>query len=339
MTKNNALRLHAGALLAYGLILAAFSAIETIFIRGLWRPFDIASYYGLAVPAAKAIEASVDFGSRTPAILFDTGVTSSLRMLMIGVLCLACAMLIMEACRRLYGNTPGFLAGLLFTLNIAWVQGYMTLGESAALILVLCSVFSLLFVERKYLVPGLCAGAAACFMPLALVLIPISLFFIYRKGERYGIATYVAGALIPLILTWLVVFMAYGNDTPAIAVGSGFTAFGFMVQGEGYRTSDAFMAIADIVLSACLFTSFLPLALLGYMGKKHGSVDGYLIIVGLCFVASLALGQYMHYWMFAMPFFAIICASAFGKISTKADDLAAIPEEAYLPVDINVMFK
>jgi hypothetical protein len=310
-------------LLAYGLILAAFSAIELIFIEGLWRPFDIASYYGLADPAARTIEVFLDFGDRTPAVILNTGFSSAGRMLIGGVLCLACALLVMEAGRRLYGNAPGFLAGLLFTLNIAWAQGYMTLGESIALTLALLSVFSLLCTERNYIVSGLCTGAAACFMPLTLVLIPVSLLIMGNRHERGGILAYAAGILLPLLLIWIGVFMAYGNDTPAMAMGSGFTAVGFLVQGEGYRTADAFMAIADIVLSACLITSFLPLALLGFTGQKTGVYEKYFLAAGLLFLASLALGLYMHYWFFAMPFFALLCAKAFRVKLVESEASAA----------------
>jgi uncharacterized membrane protein (UPF0136 family) len=326
-------------LLAYGIIIAAFSVIELIFIDGLWRPFDIASYYGLADPAAKTIEEFLDFGDRTPAVLLNTGFSSAGRMLIVGVLCLACAILVMEAGRRLYGNAPGLLAGLLFTLNIAWAQGYMTLGESIALTLALFSVLSLLCAERNYIVSGLCAGAAACFMPLTLMLIPVSLLFMRNRRERGGILAYAAWTLLPLLLIWMGVLIAYGNDTPAMAMGSGFTAIGFLVQGEGYRTADAFMAIADIVLSACFLTSFLPLALLGFPGQKTGEIEKYLLVSGLLFLASLALGLYMHYWFFAMPFFALLCAKAYRVRLVESEALTTVPSEAYLAGDLNVMFK
>jgi hypothetical protein len=99
------------------------------------------------------------------------------------------------------------------------------------------------------------------------------------------------------------------------------------------------MAIADIVLSACLITSFLPLALLGFPGQKTGEIEKYLLALGLLFLASLALGLYMHYWFFAMPFLALLCAKAYRMRPVESEAMVTVPAEAYLTGDLNVMFK
>jgi len=324
---------------AYGSTLAVFSAIEFVIAGGLWRPFDIASYYGLADPASKTVEAFMDFGARAPALAIDTGFSSAGRMLLVVALCLACSLLVMEAGRRLYGNAPGFLAGLLFTLNIAWVQGYMTIGESLALMLALCSVLTLLWGNKKYLVSGLSAGVAACFMPLALLLIPLSLIYMHSQGQRKYLAPYVFGALLPLLLAWLAVTLVYGDGSPSMAASSGFTAMGFTVLGEGYRNPDALLAIADIVLSVCLFTSLLPLALFAFPGREHGYREVYFLAAGLCFLISIPLGQYLHYWFFAMPFLVLLCVKAVGERKAEAEARGGLTREASTAGDISVTFK
>jgi hypothetical protein len=298
---------------AYGLILMALAAVEAVLMRGLWRPFDIASYYGLAAPAVSSISALLDYAVSPPMLLFDAGLSSGYGVFVVSAFCLASAMLVMETGRRLYGGAAGFLAGLLFTLNVAGAQGYLTMGEALALTLTLLSAYALLFMDKGYLVSGLCAGAAACFKPLALLLAPAALFFIYKRGRPAGLSAFAGAALLPLLLMAMASFMVYGGDVLAIAGDSGFEAVG-LVTVDGYRSPDALMAVANIMLSVCMLASLLPLALLGF-SREHGTSENYFLAAGLCFVATLMLRQYLHYWPFALPFLALLCAGAFRRTS------------------------
>lgn len=295
------------AIAAYGLILLTLAAVEGVLMRGLWRPFDISSYYGLAASAVSTINAIVDAEASSSLLLFDVGIFSQYRIIIVSVFCFASAVLVMETGRRLYGSSTGFLAGLLFTLNIAGAQGYLTIGEALALTLTLLSAHALLFMDKKYLVSGLCAGAAACFKPLAILLMPVTLFFIYGRGDSRGALAFAGAALLPLILIAITAFAVYGDNTLTMAADSGFEAAGFVTE-EGYRSPDALMAAANIVLSACLLASLLPLSLLGF-SRKHGFTEEYLLAAGLCFVAAIALKQYFYYWFIALPFLALLCAS------------------------------
>jgi len=307
--KNEA-TLYGLAFTAYGLILLVPAAIEDVLMRGLWRPFDIASYYALAAPASSLIYAIVDVASTSPMLLFNMGALSDHRIYIVSFFCIAAAMLVMDAGHRLYGAGAGLLAGLLFALNITGAQGYLATGEALALALTLLSAYVLLF-NKKYLLSGLCLGTAACFKPLAILLAPAALFFIYKRGEPRGAITFAGAALLPLALMAIVAFAVYGGNTLTMAVDSGFTAVGF-VAAESYRSPDALMAAANVVLAVCLLSSLLPLALLGF-SREYGLSQKYFLAAGLCFVATIVLKQYLHYWVFALPFLALLCIGAFGR--------------------------
>jgi hypothetical protein len=285
-------------------------------MRGLWRPFDIASYYGLAAPASSSIYAMVDAATAPPLFPFDMGAASGYRIYVVSFFCIVTAMLVMDAGHKIYGGEAGLLAGLLFSLSITGAQGYLTAGEALALAFVLFSAHALLFHER-YLLAGLCAGAAAGFKPLALLLAPAALFYMYKKGEPRGAVAFAGAALLALVLMALLAFAAYGSNAPAAAAGSGFTVAGFVADGE-YRPQDALMAAANLVLAACLFASLLPLALLGY-SRDRGPAEDYLLAAGLCFVATIVLKQYLHYWPFAVPFLALLCSRAFRRRPSRVE--------------------
>lgn len=299
------MRLQIGiAAAAYGAILFAMAAIEEVLMRGLWRPFDIASYYGLAESAVSSMNAVLSTPASSPLLLLDI---YGLRMPAVFLLAWACAVLVMAIGSRLYGANAGMLAGLLFTLSIAGAQGHASVSEAMALALVLSSVYCLLCAERQYLAAGLLAGTAVCMKPLAAVLLPLSIFYFYRKKNISVAAIYGSAWALPLVLIAIIAFDVYGGDTITMATSSGFETFGFY-SGQ----SDALMAAANIALAACMLASLLPLALLGFY-RTQGLAGKYILAAGLLFIATLLLKQYLEYWLFALPFLALLCASAFAR--------------------------
>ncbi|BAI62894.1 hypothetical protein MCP_2822 [Methanocella paludicola SANAE] len=307
MSKATVYALAAGT---YGALFLAFAFLEDILISGAWRPFDIASYYGLASSAVPAIYAILGEGASSPVLLFHTGVLSGYRIFIVSVLCLAGALLVMEIGRRSYGSASGFMAGLLFALSMAMAQGHLNIGDALSVLLALISAYAMFCTEwgHKYALSGLLIGLAACYKPLMLVLLPVALAVRYRRGEARHAFALVAAAL-PLIAAMALALALYGYCAPAVAAGGGFEAIGFLTD-EGYRPPDLLMAVAGIALSACMLTSLLPLALLGF-SRHRGPFETYCLAVGLCFISALVLKQYLQYWFIALPFLALLCASAF----------------------------
>jgi hypothetical protein len=308
--------LYAVAAGVYGVLFLSFALLEEILISGAWRPFDIASYYGLASSAVPAIYAILGRGASSPVLLFHTGALSGYRIFIVSVLCLAGALLVMEAGRRTYGSAAGFAAGLLFALNTALAQGHLNIGDALAILLVLLSACVLFCAEwaHKYALSGLMIGLAACFKPLVLVFLPVALAVMCRDNKSKHALAILAAVALPLIAAGALSFALYGDCAPAAAANSGFEAAGFLTD-EGYRPPDLLMAVGNIALSACMLTSLLPLALLGF-SRRRGPFEIYCLAAGLCLISAIVLKQYLQYWYIALPFLALLCASAFKKPET-----------------------
>jgi hypothetical protein len=141
----------------------------------------------------------------------------------------------------------------------------------------------------------------------------------------------IAAAALPLLAVTAMAFALYGNCTLAVAADSGFEAAGFLAD-EGYRPPDLLMAVADIALSACMLTSVLPFALLGF-SRNRGPLENYCLAVGLCFISAIVLKQYLQYWFVALPFLVLLCAGTFK--AREAEKAAGVPGEAYLAAKIS----
>jgi len=311
---------YAAAIGACGIILLALAAVEGVLMSGTWRPFDIASYYGLAGSAVSSIEAVLGSSSSQAMVEFFGG---GPRLFVVSILLWACAALVIAIGGRLFGDIPGCLAGLLFALSAGGAQGNLAAGEALALALALASVYLVLCDGKHYLAAGLLAGAAACMKPLAIILLPLSLLYMRRRWSRRDMAAYgAAWALLPILAFVFLVMLLYGyyggqlftlneGGLPAMAAYHGFSAFGFL-SDDGIGLPDALMTAANIALAACMLVSLLPLALLGF-SRIRGPEARFLLAAGLLFIASLLVKQYLRYWLFALPFLVLLCASAFAR--------------------------
>jgi Gpi18-like mannosyltransferase len=338
-SKSNArLGLHYGvaAALLFAAIIGAFLAVEYVFIGGLWRPYDILSYYGLADTASKMVLGYVDSGTPRPLLLFSIGLAADIpwNLVIVGFLSLASAIVVAAIGVHSYGLPAGLLAGLLFTSSIAWAMGYFTISEALALSLVLLSAYAFLRARSGagYLVSGAFAGLAACFAPLALALAPISAFVAWKKRDGRHVPALLLGVALPIATAVCLAFTIYGDAVPEMAMGSGLVLAGVSIGGMPYRTPDALMAIADIALSVCLLVVPLPVALAAFASeKRRTATDGYFLLAGLGFISSLLLKEYVHYWFVALPFIALLCAGAYRQVAGNREE--KVPAQ---PIEYNV---
>src|SRR5271157_2582175 len=305
------LRYPAIAMAIFALIFAAFAAVEYVLVAGLWRPFDIQSYYGLTDPTAKMLLGMLDNPSSSPFFLWAIVPPAQLpwNLIVVGILALVSAGLVTLIGIRSYGMRAGLLAGLLFTVNIVWAQGYMSIAEALALALVLACVFLLTLKDKgiTFFVSGLFAGTAACFEPFALLVVPVFLYGMLKRGERTHILALVAGALLSVTIGMSIAL--FGGTLPQ-SIDGGLTLAGISFSGSPLRSTDSMMAIANIVLAICLFASMIPMALGGYLSKKSARLDGFFMATGLIFIGTFLLKDYLHYWFMALPFMALLCAGA-----------------------------
>lgn len=299
------------AILLYGIVLFTLSIITYAVSQSIWRPFDILSYYGLADPVVKAIGPYM--GTKAyPLILFTLTLPGNgqlLGLFIVSLLELLCALIVMQIGLQLYGREAGLLAGLLFIVNIAWAQGYFTLTEPLALLLVLLSAYALFCLEggARFFMAGLCIGAAICFTPFVALMVPAALYALYKRKELSSSIDYIVGAFLALVvIISLVLLLHVANVEPSLIGHDYQVAVSYL---DGYRTSDAMVAIADIALSVCMLFSLLPLAIMGFIKCDRRPSEEYFMLAGLALIFTLFVQEYMNYWFFVLPFLALICAS------------------------------
>jgi hypothetical protein len=299
----------------FALIIAAFLIIEYVLTEGLWRPFDILSYYGLADPAANMITGMLDNIWTLPPIVFSLSLPASIHWnyILVGCIVMASACMVTLIGTRSYGLRAGLLAGLLFTVNIVWVVGYLTLADVLALAFVLLSIYFITGASTviKYFVSGLCIGAAACLAPLVLIVMPVSLLVTLKSKAPGSMAALVAGAIIPVIAAAAMAIILFGSSAPGSVLASGLSLAGVQVAGMPYRTADAIMSIANIILAVCVITSLLPMAMARFATIERSSSDSYFMLAGLFFTGTVLLKDYLHYWFIALPFLALLCAGVY----------------------------
>ena len=299
----------------FAFVIVVFIAIEYVLTTGLWRPFDILSYYGLADPAAKMITGMLDHASALPPLLFSLSPPFNIpwTYVLVGCVVLASACLVTLIGIRSYGLRAGLLAGLLFTVNIVWVSGYLSVADVLALAFVLLSVYFITGASTrlKYFAAGLCIGLAACLAPLVLIVMPVSLAITLKRKDAGRMMALLVGALLPVVMAATVAFILYGGAAPELAMAGGFSLASVYVSGTPYRTTDAIMAIANIVLAVCIFTSLLPMAMARFATVERVPADSYYVLAGLFFIGTALLKDYLHYWFIALPFLALLCAGIY----------------------------
>ncbi|HUL62866.1 MAG TPA: hypothetical protein VLT35_07360, partial [Methanocella sp.] len=221
---------------------------------------------------------------------------------------------------RLYGRGAGLLGGTLFIVNVAWAEGYFVLTEPFALAFILLSAYFLTGGGRhRYLLAGISAGLAIGFKQYSLLLVPLSLFYAYRKGEaKQALAPYLAGVLLPLLVAFAALFVAYGTDAGLASLYWSFgTAQSYFSEGSiggisTYKISDPAIASVWIALALSLFAPLLLLAVAGTIAHKMRPEEELFALAAIAFIATLIVRPFLHYWALALPFAALFAAGAFG---------------------------
>lgn len=317
--------------------------LSSAFMKGIWTVGDTKIFFKMADLIIGGGTPYVDFADPKPPLIFFTlAVLDMLGEKIFGglllvVLCnLGSAILVMAMAWKLYGRLPGFAAGLLFMASMALAEGYFIIVEPFTLFFMLLAVYVALFSghSKKYLVAGACTGIAIGFKQYALLLIPLLLFYMYRRGELKRAAGLAVGTIVPLLAMFAVIFLAYGMAAGTSAL---FWSFGvaddYVTQGsvDGislYQVSDPLVALADLLLEASLFMTLLIMAAAGFLRDRPVSyIEEFFFLAGPAFLSTLAIRPYLHYWALAVPFIVLLCVRRYrdhvygsnGKIRRSLD--------------------
>jgi hypothetical protein len=233
---------------------------------------------------------------------------------------LASALLIFKTGWRLYGRLPGLLAGLLFVINLPWIEGIFIFTEPFSLLFLLASAYVLLFRDTRhgYLVAGLLAGAAIGFKQYALLAVPLTLLLLYLKGELEGFIPFMAGLLFVMAVIFGAFYVAYG---PAACQAALYWSFGLAgdyvtqdyIGGEvsAWKPNGPVGVATNIIYVAIPLLSLLVFSMACFLRGGHREAEYFFFASGLAYLGTLLIRPYFHYLVLALPFAALMCASIF----------------------------
>jgi uncharacterized membrane protein len=325
-----------GAALLFAVVIFGLVAITSTLMSSEWTTYDMQRFYAMAQVIVDGATPYLDYQDPKPPLIFFTLAIPTLLgnkvlggLLLVGAANFISALLLMAMGWRLYGRFSGILAGLLFSLNIAWAQGYFVLTEPFALTFILLSTYAMAFTRFrwKYLLAGVLAGIAVGFKQYALLLVPLLLFYMFRAKDLKKVPELLAGVLIPLAIIFGAIFIVYGSSAGQAAIYWSFgVADAYLTESNmggvtSYRATDPLILAANIVLAVTMFTSLLLFALANIIrDRPTRPLDEYFILAALLFAGTILIRQYLHYWILALPFIALLCARQFRDKKSVSND-------------------
>jgi hypothetical protein len=317
---------------AYGVIALALAACAAWFLQNIWMIGDTKLFYRMAEVIINGGVPYVDFRDpKPPLVFFMLTLPAALGqqlyggLLLIGICNFLSALVVMRIGWKLYGRLPGLVAGLLLLPNMALAEGFFILTEPFALLFILLSIYALLFMKNE-LLSGICAGIAIGFKQYALLLLPLALFYLYRRGELRKGARLLAGTALPLLLIYGAIFAAYGPEAGAsslywsFGVADEYINNSYLGDIPAYKAEDPLVGLANLGLSAGLFIALLAVAAAGVLlDRPLSPYDRFLVLSGAAFLCTLAVRQYLHYWALALPFIILLCVRPYREREARQE--------------------
>jgi hypothetical protein len=315
------------AVAIFAAIIFGLVAVSSIFMSSDWTTLDMQRFLAMAEVIVNGAAPYLNAPDPKPPLIYFTLAVPVILgqevlggLILVGICDLISAIMVLLMAWKLYGRFSGFLAGLLFTANIAWAQGYFVFTEPFALAFILLSTYVLIFTgwDKKYVLAGLLAGIAIGFKQYALLLVPLLLFYMYRKGELRKAPGLIAGVLLPLLVIFGAIFAVYGVEAGMASLHWSFGIAGtYLTQSDvdgvsSYRTDNPLILAANLVLAISVFTSLLIFAAASFLHDRPVTpLEEYFFLAAVAFAATILIRQYLHYWILALPFIALLCARPF----------------------------
>jgi uncharacterized membrane protein len=314
------------AVLLFGAIVFTIVFASSLFMTSAWTTYDTGRFYAMAEVIVNGATPYLDYQDPKPPLIFFTlalpivlGQKFLGGLALVGACNLVSAVIVMKIAWELYGRFSGFLAGLLFTVNVAFAQGYFVLTEPFAITFVLLATyFALCGRNRHYLLAGLSLGIAIGFKQYALLAVPLLLFALSRNKALDRAPLLIAGIFLPLVVMFGYILIVYGSQAFAASLYWSFGVAGTYLTDKNvgevtsYRTTDPLMLAANIAMAACMFTTIMIFAAAGLVRDRRLTVtEQYFLLSAAGFALTILVRQYLHYWVLALPFFAILCARQF----------------------------
>jgi len=310
----------------FALFIALVVAASSIFMKNPYGNHDTERFYQMAQIIVSGATPYVDFQDPKPPLIFLVltlpvmlGYETLGGLLFVGACNLVSSAIIMAMAWKMYGRFSGFIAGLLFTLNIAFAQGYFIMTEPFTIMFILLATYFAGFTpKRHYIAAGVLAGLAIGFKQYALLTVPLLIFLMWRNGDLKKVPHLVIGAMMPLVIIFGAIFLHFGMDAGMASLNWSFGVAATYITEENmgnvtsYRTNDPLMLTANLAMAASMFTSMVVIALAGVSkDRRLSAMEQYFLLSAIAFMLTLLVRQYLHYWVLALPFFAFLCSRLF----------------------------
>jgi len=298
----------------YGFLLSVSVVVSAILVDGLWRPFEILRFYGLADILLKATNpymGNVPEPSLLWLDLVSPGQSALVGLVVTASLLLCTALVLTGMGMTLYGRRAGLLSGTLFITCMVWVLGFISVSDALALLFLVVSLYLVATSRsRRYLLCGLCLGAAIVLKPLTVLILPALAYLLFREAGLRTIPWLVAGILVVPLVVFGIVALTSGAYVQSASGFGGISVamLPLTTHGGVYTVTDPLIAMLNIVMAATLLTILVPVAAVALAGRPSGCFEWCLLFAGLFMLLTLPAGQYIHYWFLALPFFSLLCA-------------------------------
>jgi hypothetical protein len=302
-------------------IILAMIYISSFFMNNESATYDTGRFYAMAKVIVSGSTPYIAYQDPKPPLIFFTLTLPILLgqqflggLVLVGICNLASSILVMMIAWKLYGRLAGLIAGMLFTLNITWAQGYFVMTEPFTILFILIATYLVLCDKNRYFIAGASAGIAIGFKQYALITVPLLLLFMYLNKERQKIPAFITGITIPLIAIFSVIFLVYGVQALDASMYWSFGVAEPYISGQDINgiisseTTNLLELAVNVFVAICIFIS-TALAMASFIKfKRLKTPEMYMVLSAVCFSFTLLIRQYLHYWLLALPFFAILWA-------------------------------
>lgn len=312
----------------FAIVFGVIAFAASYFMTSDWVTLDMQRFYAMAQTIVSGATPYLDVQDPKPPLIYFTLTLPILLgnkvvggLLLVAACNLVSALVVTAMGWKLYGRFAGFIAGLLFTFNIAWAEGYFVFTEPFAITFVLLATYFAAFSKEKhYLIAGICAGIAIGFKQYAALAVPLLLFLQWRSSDLKKATALIAGVCVPLLIIFGFIFVYYGVTAGMASLYWSFGVTGtYLSQANmgdvtSYRTDNPVMLAANIAMATAMFTSFIIIALAGvFKDRKLSPIEQYILLSAVGFSLTILVRQYLHYWVLAVPFYALLCARLFKQ--------------------------
>lgn len=324
-TKHRNVLLWIAVIFSYSLVAAIIASLMSLLATdamSAWAGVDGKRFHYMAEVIISSLTPYVDFVDPKPPLLYFTiaGIDmlsspGSADVIVVTLLNILSALMIRKIGRDDYGEIAGYSAGMLFLVASVFVQGYFLFSEQFVVVLLLSGF--ILVRKRHYPHAGFLVGLACGYKQYAaLALIPFLYLLYSRKEGRWYVLVLPAVAVITSIFGLL--YLVYGQVATLNALrwtfGIGPTYLGGNVVGvPDYHARNLIGFAVNILASIVMVFPTLLFAISSAAKRGFRNQEERILgLMALVFLSTILIRQYLHYWILALPFLALLACREFS---------------------------